>query len=86
MGLALSREGAPSQVPKPTTASGTPIWVWLVYGLGVFAALIIVLSILFTAGAHFLGGSGYKTSPLAFVLWGGLVAVALVVWFSRRRA
>ena len=81
----MSREGAPSQAPEPAQASGTPIWVWLVYGLGVLAALIVVLSVLFTAGAHFLGGSGYRTSPLAFVLEGGLAVVALVVWFRRRR-
>ena len=35
--------------PKPT--GGTPIWVWVVYSLGIFAAAIFVFSILFTAGA-----------------------------------
>ena len=81
----MSREGAPSKAPRETAAAGTPIWVWLVYGFGIFAALVVVLSVLFTAGAHFLGGSGYRTSPVAFVLWGGIAVAALAVWLTRRR-
>lgn len=81
----MSREGAPSQTPQPETAAGTPIWVWVVYALGVLAAIILAFAILFTAGAHFLGGADYKASPLAFVVWGGLLVIALVTWYTRRR-
>ena len=83
----MSRAGAPDQQRKTQAppAGGTPIWVWVVYGLGVLGGLIFVLSALFTAGAHFLGGSGYRTSPLAFVLWGGLLLLAVATWLVRRR-
>jgi hypothetical protein len=81
----MSREGAPSHTPKPERAAGTPIWVWVVYALGVLAAIIIAFAVLFTAGAHFLGGAGYRVSPLAFVVWGGLLVIALVTWYTRRR-
>jgi hypothetical protein len=82
----MSRAGAPSQQTAETRAkAGTPIWVWVVYGLGLLGGLIILLSILFTAGAHFLGGSGYRTSVAAFVLWGALALVAVVTWLARRR-
>jgi uncharacterized membrane protein len=83
----VSRAGAPDQQRKTQAppAAGTPIWVWVVYGLGVLAGLIFVLSVLFTAGAHFLGGSGYRTSPLAFVIWGVLLLIAVGTWVLRRR-
>ncbi len=83
----MSRAGASEQQRKTQAppASGTPIWVWVVYGLGVLAGLIFLLSVLFTAGAHFLGGSGYRTSPLAFVLWGALLLIAVATWLVRRR-
>jgi hypothetical protein len=78
----MSREGA--KRPEPAARAGTPIWVWVVYGLGILAATIFAFSILFTAGAHFLGGSGYHASPRAFVLWGVLLALAVVTWVLRR--
>ena len=83
----MSRAGAPDQqrTTQAPPAAGTPIWVWLVYGLGVLAGLIFVLSALFTAGAHFLGGSGYRTSPTAFVVWGALLLIAVGTWVARRR-
>ncbi len=54
----MSRGGA--ERTEPAVKAGTPIWVWIVYGLGVLAGLIFVLSALFTAGAHFLGGLGLQ--------------------------
>ena len=65
--------------------AGTPIWVWVVYALGVLAALIFMASALFTAGGYF--GSDDTTvdvSPVALVVWGGLVALAVATWLARR--
>ena len=67
---------------------GTPIWVWLIYGLGIFAAAIFVFSVLFTAGAFLLSSDvpvALDVSVRAIVLWGGLVLLAAVVFFRRRR-
>ena len=79
----MSRGGA--ERTEPAVKAGTPIWVWVVYGLGVLAGLIFALSALFTAGAHVLGGSGYRTSPTAFVVWGALLLIAVGTWVARRR-
>ncbi len=66
---------------------GTPIWVWVVYVLGILAAAIFVFSILFTAGAYFLSDVDvtFDVSTVAIVLWGGLMALAFGVWMRRRR-
>jgi len=77
-----------SSPPKPNTGGGTPIWVWVVYSLGILAAAIFVFSILFTAGAYFLSDDvdvTFDVSTLAIVLWGGLMALAGGVWIWRRR-
>lgn len=61
--------------------------MWIVYGLGIFAAGIFVLSILFTAGAYLLSSDvevGFEVSTLAIVLWGGLMVLAAVTWLWRR--
>lgn len=84
----MSRQGAPSNQPRPQPAAGTPIWVWLVYGLGILAAAIFVFSLLFTLGAAVLSEDvpvAYDVSWLAIALWGGFVAAALVTWLVRRR-
>jgi hypothetical protein len=85
----VSREGASDQKSKPSRASGTPIWVWVVYGLGILAAAIFAFSVLFTLGAVLLSdddvGVTYDVSALAFVLWGALILVAVVTWVARRR-
>ncbi len=70
---------------KPALRGRTPIWVWVVYALGVLAALILMASALFTAGGYF--GSDETTvdvSPVALVVWGGLVALAVATWLWRR--
>jgi len=67
---------------------GTPIWVWLIYSLGILAAAIFVFSMLFTAGAYFLSDDvevTFDVSTLAIVLWGGLMALAGGLWVWRRR-
>jgi hypothetical protein len=69
-------------------AAGTPIWVWLVYGLGILAAAIFAFSLLFTLGALVLSDDVPVTldvSAPAIVLWGGLIVAAVVTWFLRRR-
>ena len=84
----MSREGAPSKKPKAAPAAGTPIWVWLVYGLGILAGVIFVFSVLFTLGALLLSDDvpvGYDVSWLAIVLWGAFMVAALATWFVRRR-
>jgi hypothetical protein len=84
----VSREGAPSKQPTNQPAAGTPIWVWLVYGLGILAASIFVFSLLFTLGAVLLSNDvpvSTDISAPAIVLWGGLIVAALVTWIVRRR-
>ncbi len=85
----MTREGAPSKQPKATVAAGTPIWVWLIYGLGIIAAVIFAFSLLFTLGAAVLSDEdvpvSYDVSWLAIVLWGAFVAAALATWFVRKR-
>jgi hypothetical protein len=89
MAVRVSREGAPGTTkPDPPRAAGTPIWVWVVYALGILAATIFAFSLLFTAGALFLSddaGVTYDASTLAIVLWGGLILAAVVTWVVRRR-
>ena len=85
----MSREGAPSkQAAESQPAAGTPIWVWVVYALGILAAAIIAFSLLFTLGARLLSNDvpvGYDFSWPATILWGGLVLAALVTYVVRRR-
>lgn len=82
----MSRGGA--RKPERVAGAATPIWVWLVYGLGIFAAAILLFSILFTAGAYLLSNDVPVTtnvSVLAIVLWGGLTVIAGGLWLYRRR-
>jgi len=84
----VSREGAPSKQPKPQPAAGTPIWVWIVYGFGIFAGVIFVFSALFTLGARVLSNDvpvATTVSTPATVVWGGLIVVAVATWIMRRR-
>jgi hypothetical protein len=83
----MSREGARG-TPDPTPTGGTPIWVWVVYGLGILAATIFVVSILFVVGAYIASDDvpvTFSVSSAAIVLWGGLIALAAATWFVRRR-
>jgi hypothetical protein len=65
---------------------GTPVWVWVVYALGLLAAVVLVGSGLFTLGALLSDdtGVGYDVSVLGFVLWGGLLLLAVGTWAWRR--
>ena len=85
----MSREGAPTSRDKAAApAAGTPIWVWIVYVLGIFAAAIFVFSVLFTLGALVLSDDvpvSTDVSVPAIVLWGGLMLAAFLTWVVRRR-
>jgi hypothetical protein len=84
----VSREGASERKPKAPPAAGTPIWVWVVYVLGILAAAIFAFSVLFTLGAVLLSedvGVTWDVSALAIVVWGGLILSAIVTWIVRRR-
>ena len=84
----MSRGGAgDKQVPK-SPAAGTPIWVWVIYVLGILAATIFAFSLLFTLGALLLSDDvpvTYDVSTPAIVLWGGLILAAVATWVLRRR-
>jgi hypothetical protein len=72
---------------SPAVTAGTPIWVWVVYALGVLAAGIIVLSLAFAAVVYYSSDDEFSVSVSApaFVLWGGLVALAAGTLVWRRR-
>jgi len=71
---------------EPTTSvRRTPVLVWIVYGLGLLAALILVASALFTAGGYFgSDDTAVDVSPVAIVVWGGFLALAVATWLWRR--
>ncbi|HEY6112713.1 MAG TPA: hypothetical protein VIV37_01300 [Gaiellaceae bacterium] len=84
----MSREGAGDKQPERQRATGTPIWVWVVYAFGILAAAIFAFSLLFTLGALLLSddvGVTYDVSTPAIVLWGALILAAAVTWVVRRR-
>jgi hypothetical protein len=84
----VSREGAGVKREKQEPAAGTPIWVWVIYALGIMAAAIFAFSVLFTLGALLLSDDvpvTYDISTPAIVLWGGLVVAAAATWYVRRR-
>jgi hypothetical protein len=65
------------------------VLVWVVYALGVIAALVFVLSAA-VAGVAYLSSDedvefGVDVSTPAVVVWGALVVAAAVTWFWRRR-
>ena len=85
----MSREGAPEKrKAKAQPAAGTPIWVWLIYALGIFGVAVVAFSILFTAGALLLTNDvpvSARFSTGAVILWGAVIVVAGVTWLVRRR-
>jgi hypothetical protein len=87
----VSRAGARSGsgVAAASRVRKRPLLVWAIYILGGIALAVLVLSALFTAGAFF--GSDdvdvvLDVSPVAVLVWGGLIALAVVTWLWRRRA
>jgi hypothetical protein len=84
----VSREGAQrGKTEEVVPVGGTPIWVWLVYGLGLLGATILVASGLFVLGAYIGSDDVPVTTNVsipALILWGGLALAALVLWLRRR--
>ena len=70
------------------STGGTSLVVWLVYGLGILAATVVVLALLFVLGAYLASDDVPVTvgvSGVAIVVWGGLIALAVATWLVRRR-
>jgi hypothetical protein len=66
------------------------VLVWIIYGLGIAAAAVFLLSAA-VAGVVYLSSDdeasfGIEVSPRAVVVWGGLVVLAAATWLWRRRA
>jgi LPXTG-motif cell wall-anchored protein len=73
--------------PKERQDPGTPIWVWLIYTLGLLAGTLLVLSIAWVAVVSMSSDdASYDVNVPAFVLWGGLVlaAAGTLVWRRRK--
>jgi hypothetical protein len=83
----VSRGGVGEKRQTKPRAAGTPIWVWVIYALGIMAGAIFAFSVLFTLGALLLSDDvpvTYDVSAPAVILWGALVLAAVVTWFVRR--
>jgi hypothetical protein len=84
---AMSRPTKRTKTAEPAEPTGgTHILVWVVYGLGIFGAVVLAGAALFSYGAS-LGSDdvGLNVSPVAFIVWGGFVLLALVTYVVRRR-
>jgi hypothetical protein len=80
-------DSAEVAAPPAQAAVGTPVWVWVVYGLGILAGTVFAVSLLFLLFAYAAtgsGGFGIHVSDAAFVVW-LVLAVAAAVTFVWRR-
>ena len=80
----MSREGAGR--PASEAAPGTPVWVWIVYALGILGALVLVGSALVSAALVLASDATVRLSVPAIVVCVLLIAAAVVVKVQRRRA
>lgn len=84
----MSREGAPTKREQTAPPAGTPIWVWVVYALGLLAAAVLAGSALFALGAYLASDEdiaiSWDISLPALLAWGGLTVAAAVLWLWRR--
>ncbi len=81
----MSRTAKTRAEPQVTTRR-RPVLVLVVYALGILGAAVMLLSVLFSAGGYF--GSDdtvVSVSPVALVVWGGLIVLAVVTWLWRKR-
>ncbi len=66
-----------------------PVYVSVIYALGLLAVAVFLVSVLFTAGAYFASGDevgiSWNVSTPAVVVWGGLIVLAVATWLRRRR-
>jgi len=67
--------------------AATPVWVWVVYGLGILAAVIFAVSFLFVGLAYLTtgdGGFGLHVSTAALVVWLVFLLAAMATYLWRR--
>ena len=64
----------------------TPIAIWILYILGILAAVVVVTSLLFAIVVAAADDTGFdfEFASLPFIVWGGLAMAALVTWLWRR--
>ena len=77
---------AKTRAKTQVTTRRRPVLVLVVYGLGILGAAVMLLSVLFSAGGYF--GSDdtvVSVSPIALVVWGGLIVLAVATWLWRKR-
>jgi hypothetical protein len=71
---------------EPPPDPGTPVWVWLIYALGLVAGALLVLSLAWVAVVSMSSeDTTYDVNVPALVLWGVLVAAAAATLVWRRR-
>jgi membrane protein YdbS with pleckstrin-like domain len=81
----VSRTAKTRAKPQVTTRR-RPVLVLVVYALGILGAAVMLLSVLFSAGGYF--GSDdtvVSVSPIALVVWGVLIVLAVATWLWRKR-
>ena len=81
----MSRTAKTRAEPQVTTRR-RPVLVLVVYALGILGAAVMFLSVLFSAGGYF--GSDdtvVSVSPIALVVWGGSIVLAVATWLWRKR-
>ncbi len=72
--------------PAKNVIEKRPLYVMTAYGLGALGALVLIFSALFTLGGYLSSDpTVVSISPLAIVVWGGLVVIAFATWLLRRR-
>ncbi len=73
------------KAPATEIVEKRPLYVMTAYGLGILGALVLIASALFTLGGSLNSeDTAVSISPLAIVVWGGLVVIAVATWLLRR--
>ena len=74
------------KAPAVKIVERRPLYITTAYVLGVLGALVLIFSALFTLGGYLSSDdTAVNISPVAIVVWGGLVAIAVGTWLMRRR-
>ncbi len=74
------------KAPASEIIEKRPLYVMTAYGLGVFGALVLIASALFTLGGYLSSDdTAVSISPVGIIVWGGLVVIAVATWLLRRR-
>jgi hypothetical protein len=73
------------KVPATEIIEKRPLYVTTAYALGILGAVVLISSVLFTAGGYFSSDDiAVDVSLFALVVWGGLVVLAVATWVLRR--